>query len=436
MAEVGGMAAHGDPARRNRATQHKSAAPFWPRRSPHFLRVRTALRECVERHNAQMYREHQECSGENEHQECRGQNSEHQECSGQNSEQRHRKHPEFVIAVSGGPDSLALAAAAAAEKLPAHVVSVDHQLQAGSREVSDNAIAQVRRWGLSGEVVAVDLGVAAGAATTSEPDYPEPMDSAPNHPEPDHSATGSLESAARHARYRALCEVAGQRPILVAHTGDDQAETLLLGLLRGKAAAMAEIADYQGHTILRPLLNIRRADTVGACRELGVDAWDDPHNSQEAFRRVAIRRQVLPLLDEIVGGDATAPLQQAAELLREDDAYLQTLAHTALTESAAAENLHHHRDQHHHRGQNQQPRHQSPPRLTIATLGPAPVARRAIAAFLHQHGARVTGSALTAIMALIDDWHGQGAVSVGNGLELSRQAGTLVLLHSELDGAT
>lgn len=416
MAEVGGMAAHGDPARRNRATQHESAAPFWPRRSPHFLRVRTALRECVQRHNEQIYREHQECSG-------------------QNSEQRHRKHPEFVIAVSGGPDSLALAAAAAAEKLPAHVVSVDHQLQTSSREVSNNAIAQVRGWGLSGEVVAVDLAAAAArnhfATGNPSPNHPEL-----NHPEPNHPATGNLESAARHARYRALCEVAGQRPILVAHTGDDQAETLLLGLLRGKAAAMAEIAYYQGHTILRPLLNIRRADTVGACRELGVDAWDDPHNSQDAFRRVAIRRHVLPLLDEIVGGDATAPLQQAAELLREDDAYLQTLAHTALTESVAAENLHHHRDQHHHRGQNQQPRHQPPPRLTIATLGPAPVARRAIAAFLHQHGARVTGSALTAIMALIDDWHGQGAVSVGNGLELSRQAGTLVLLHSELDGAT
>lgn len=406
MTARGGRAADGDSKRRGGAAQNKSVAPFWPRRSPHFLRVRTALRDALNR---------QGITGE-------------------------KKCAAVILAVSGGPDSLALAAAAAAEKLPAHVVSVDHQLQAGSREVSDNAIAQVRRWGLSGEVVTVDLGVAAGAATTSEPDYPEPMDSAPNHSEPDHSATGNLEAAARHARYRALCEVAGQRPVLVAHTGDDQAETLLLGLLRGKAAAMAENSDYQGHTIVRPLLNIRRTDTVGACRELGVDAWDDPHNSQDAFRRVAIRRHVLPLLDEIVGGDATAPLQQAANLLRDDDTYLQTLARTALTESVATENSHRereqHRDQHHHRGQNQQPRHQPPPRLTIAALGPAPVARRAIAVFLHQHGARVNASVLAAIMALIDDWHGQGAVSVGNGLELSRQAGTLVLLHSELDGAT
>ncbi|MEY8209536.1 tRNA lysidine(34) synthetase TilS [Corynebacterium sp. MNWGS58] len=400
MTARGGRAADGDSERRGGAAQNKSVAPFWPRRSPHFLRVRTALRDALNR---------QGITGEN-------------------------TSAAVILAVSGGPDSLALAAAAAAEKLPAHVVSVDHQLQAGSREVSDNAIAQVRRWGLSGEVVAVDLGVAAGAATTSEPEYSEP----------NHSATGNLEAAARHARYRALCEVAGQRPILVAHTGDDQAETLLLGLLRGKAAAMAENSDYQGHTIVRPLLNIRRADTVGACRELGVDAWDDPHNSQDAFRRVAIRQHVLPLLDEIVGGDATAPLQQAANLLRDDDTYLQTLAHTALTESVAAENSHrereHHREQHRdqrqHRDQHQQPRHQKPPRLTIATLGPAPVARRAIAAFLHQHGARVNASVLAAIMALIDDWHGQGAVSVGNGLELARQAGTLVLLHSEIDGAT
>lgn len=389
MTARGGRAADGDSKRRGGAAQNKSVAPFWPRRSPHFLRVRTALRDALNR---------------------QGITGEHTGAA-------------VILAVSGGPDSLALAAAAAAEKLPAHVVSVDHQLQAGSREVSDNAIAQVRRWGLSGEVVAVDLGVAAAR---------------------NHSATGNLEAAARHARYRALCEVAGPRPILVAHTGDDQAETLLLGLLRGKAAAMAENTDYQGHTIVRPLLNIRRADTVGACRELGVDAWDDPHNSQDAFRRVAIRRHVLPLLDEIVGGDATAPLQQAANLLRDDDIYLQTLAHTALTESVAAENSHrdreHHREQHRdqrqHRDQHQQPRHQKPPRLTIATLGPAPVARRAIAAFLHQHGARVNASVLAAIMALIDDWHGQGAVSVGNGLELARQAGTLVLLPSELDGAT
>lgn len=328
------------------------SAPFWPRRSPNFLQVRTALRAAMQR--------------------------------------QRQDHPQFIIAVSGGPDSLALAAAAAAEKLDASVVSIDHGLQEGSREVSERAIAQVRQWGLDGEVVPVT--VAKESAKDSVKD----------------SAEQSLEAAARHARYQALGEIAGDRPILLAHTGDDQAETLLLGLLRGKASAMREVSDYQGHTLLRPLLPIRREHTVGACTELGVAAWNDPHNADVAFRRVAIRRRVLPLLDEIVGGDASAPLMQAAELIREDEDYLQQLAALPHETGATPE----------------------PPSLDIAALGPRPLARRAIAEFLHRHGAQVTARTLAASIALIDDWHGQGAVSVGNRLELARQTGKLVLLHS------
>ncbi|MDK8686303.1 tRNA lysidine(34) synthetase TilS [Corynebacterium pseudodiphtheriticum] len=308
---------------------------------------------------------------------------------------------EFVIAVSGGPDSLALAAAAAAEKLPAHVVSIDHGLQDGSRAVSEGAIGQVGQWGLSGQVVSVRV--------VGEP----------------------LEAAARHARYQALGDLAGRRPILLAHTGDDQAETLLLGLLRGKASAMGEVSDYQGHTLLRPLLGIRRAHTVGACRELGVAAWNDPHNTDEAFRRVAIRRQVLPLLDQIIGGDATAPLVRAAELLREDDDYLHTLTPKP-ERSAAATELITEPATRPATEQYTEPVTQQPPALEIAELGPPPLARRAIAKFLQQHGARVSASTLAASIAFIHDWHGQGAVSVGNGLELARQAGKLVLLHSSL----
>lgn len=328
------------------------SAPFWPRRSPNFLQVRTALRAAMQR--------------------------------------QRQDHPQFIIAVSGGPDSLALAAAAAAEKLDASVVSIDHGLQEGSREVSERAIAQVRQWGLDGEVVPVT--VAKESAKDSVKD----------------SAEQSLEAAARHARYQTLGEIAGDRPILLAHTGDDQAETLLLGLLRGKASAMREVSDYQGHTLLRPLLPIRREHTVGACTELGVAAWNDPHNADVAFRRVAIRRRVLPLLDEIVGGDASAPLMQAAELIREDEDYLQQLAALPHESGATPE----------------------PPSLEIAALGPRPLARRAIAEFLHRHGAQVTARTLAASIALIDDWHGQGAVSVGNRLELARQTGKLVLLHS------
>lgn len=337
---------------KNVSASRGGSAPFWPRRSPNFLQVRTALRVAMQR--------------------------------------QRQGHAQFIIAVSGGPDSLALAAAAAAEKLDASVVSIDHGLQDGSREVSERAVAQVRQWGLDGQVVPVS--VAKESANGSAKD----------------SAEQSLEAAARHARYQALGEIAGDRPILLAHTGDDQAETLLLGLLRGKASAMREVSDYQGHTLLRPLLPIRREHTVGACTELGVAAWNDPHNADVAFRRVAIRRRVLPLLDEIVGGDASAPLMQAAELIREDEDYLQQLAAVPHETGATPD----------------------PPSLEIAALGPRPLARRAIAEFLHRHGAQVTARTLAASIALIDDWHGQGAVSVGNRLELARQTGKLVLLHS------
>ena len=99
---------------------------------------------------------------------------------------------------------------------------------------------------------------------------------------------------------------------------------------------------------------------------------------------------------------------QAAELIREDEDYLQQLA--ALPHETGAR--------------------PEPPSLDIAALGPRPLARRAIAEFLHRHGAQVTARTLAASIALIDDWHGQGAVSVGNRLELARQTGKLVLLHS------
>lgn len=383
----------GDRARLDNATGSDGrVAPFWPRRSPHFLQVRTALRGAVQRWRD----EH----GGNKHWADKHGTDERwaDEHGG----------AKFVIAVSGGPDSLALAAAAAAEKLPAHVVSIDHGLQDGSRAVSEGAIGQVGQWGLSGQVVSVRV--------VGEP----------------------LEAAARHARYQALGDLVGDRPILLAHTGDDQAETLLLGLLRGKASAMGEVSDYQGHTLLRPLLGIRRAHTVGACRELGVAAWNDPHNTDEAFRRVAIRRQVLPLLDQIIGGDATAPLVRAAELLREDDDYLHTLTPKLERSTAATEQCTEPATQPAEPSTqpatkpSTEPAKQQPPALEIAELGPPPLARRAIAKFLQQHGARVSASTLEASIAFIHDWHGQGAVSVGNGLELARQAGKLVLLHSSL----
>lgn len=273
-----------------------------------------------------------------------------------------------VIGLSGGADSLALTTAALAEGARVHAVCVDHGLQAGSRDVAKHAAEIARRLGATAEVATVDV-----------------------------RGAGGLEAAARQARYAALHEAAGGREIWVAHTLDDQAETYLLGALRGNPAGMAP------HTgqIVRPLLTVRRADTTGACAELGLEPWRDPQNADPAFRRVAVRRRVLPLLSEVLGGDAVPPIAQAASRLAADDALLHRLAGEATDDCAEL------------------------------AADPGPLRRRRIAAWLRERGLSVTAASIGAIEALIIDWRGQGGVAVGGTvagrLEVTRVDGKLTL---------
>ena len=106
----------------------------------------------------------------------------------------------------------------------------------------------------------------------------------------------------------------------MAHTADDQAETLLLGALRGRVAGMPERTVVEGARVVRPFLQVRRADTEGACAELGLEVWQDPQNADTNFRRVALRREVIPQLSRIIGGDAVPALAQAAGDAALDDA--------------------------------------------------------------------------------------------------------------------
>ena len=207
--------------------------PFWPRRSPHFLACRRGVRAIY-------------------------------------GDARGEAPASVVVGLSGGPDSLALVAAAVAEGLDVEAICVDHQLQPGSRQVAERAAETVTRIGAKARVVAVDVRGTAG-----------------------------MEEAARRARYQALARAACGRDVLVAHTAEDQAETLLLGLLRGQVTGMAERAEVEGAQVVRPLLHARRADTVGACEELGWEYWQDPQNNDRAFRRVALRRDIIPQLGEI-----------------------------------------------------------------------------------------------------------------------------------------
>ena len=201
-------------------------------------------------------------------------------------------------------------AALVAEGHDVFALCVDHRLQDGSRAQAERAAEQARKLGARARVLSVEAGGAG----------PE-----------------SMEAAARVARYRALAAACADEglEVAVAHTADDQAETLLLGALRGRVTGMSERSEVEGARVVRPLLGVRRADTEGACAELGLSAWQDPQNMDRNFRRVALRREVIPQLSRIIGGDAVPALAQAASDAAFDDAALRTPPTTDCAELAA-----------------------------------------------------------------------------------------------------
>ena len=209
---------------------------------------------------------------------------------------------DVVVGCSGGADSLALAlgAAWAARRAGtrADVLVIDHGLQPGSAEVADGVIARL---------------ATAGVAASSRRVEVRP-------------GAGGVEAAARDARLAALAEPG--LPVLLGHTQDDQAETVLLGLLRGSGTrSLAGMAAVRG-PFHRPLLGLRRADTEAACRAWGVDWWADPMNDDPAFARVRARR-ALATLSAGLGRDVAPALARTARLARADADLLDTLADEA-----------------------------------------------------------------------------------------------------------
>lgn len=205
-----------------------------------------------------------------------------------------------VVGLSGGADSLSLAAAVAFEApkagIAATAVVVDHGLQDGSDAVAGHAADLARGLGLDARVVRVEVG-----------------------------ADGGPEAAARVARRAALATAAreaGAAAILLAHTLDDQAESVLLGLARGSGATslagMAPARSDDGLAWVRPLLTVRRTTTRAACAAEGLEPWDDPHNVDRRFARVRVRLDVLPLLETQIGPGVAEALARTADQLRED----------------------------------------------------------------------------------------------------------------------
>ncbi len=224
-----------------------------------------------------------------------------------------------LVACSGGADSLALLAATVfeARRTGHRVVGVvvDHGLQEGSAAHTAAVVAQMARLGVD-ETGSVRVEV--------------------------HAAGLGVEAAAREARYAALEELAGRFgavAVLLGHTLDDQAETVLLGLTRGSGGrSIAGMRSGFG-PFVRPLLALTREQTEAACRAEGIDFWDDPHNRDPRFTRARLRHRVMPVLEKELGPGVAATLARTAAQLQEDLAALDAWADTAHAEARTATGL-------------------------------------------------------------------------------------------------
>jgi tRNA(Ile)-lysidine synthase len=294
-----------------------------------------------------------------------------------------------LVACSGGADSVALAAALAFEaprastRLRAGGVTVDHGLQDGSPARAGEVLRLMDRLGLE-PVEAIAVAVAG---------------------------SGGPEAAAREARYAALDAAAqrlGATTILLGHTLDDQAETVLLGLARGSGvrslAAMAATKGEDGR-YRRPLLGLSRATTRAACADEGLPVWDDPHNADPRYARARVRSQVMPVLESELGPGIAAALARTAQLARDDADALDAWAATAYAELAVdggldADEL---------------------TRLPVAVRGRV---LRLCANMAGSPVGAITAVQVAAVDALISDWHGQGEVSLP-GVTVARRYGRL-----------
>ncbi len=319
----------------------------------------------------------------------------------------------LLVGCSGGADSLALAAAVAFEApragFDAGAVVVDHGLQARSADVARGVADVLRGLGLRDvSVIVVDVGKAGGP-----------------------------EAAARRARYDALTEAARAADdayVLLGHTRDDQAETVLLGLGRGSGPrSIAGMQALDGRYV-RPLLDVARATTHAACAALGLEVWTDPHNLDPRFRRVRLRTEALPLLEDILAGGVAPALARTAAQLRDDLDALDELATAWLADSSSSHSS--------SRFWRRSPVYEAAPpkastdgfadnaELDVSKLLDLPTAlrTRVLRLWAVAGGAdALTAVHITALDALCTAWHGQGPLELPGGIRAARRSGRLHL---------
>ena len=296
-----------------------------------------------------------------------------------------------VVALSGGADSLALAAATAFEgaKLGLRTASltVDHGLQDDSDAVASRAARTAAALGLDALIVRVAVG-----------------------------AEGGPEAAAREARYGVLADAAADvkaSAVLLGHTLDDQAETVLLGLARGSGVASlqgmaATRTDDDGLRWVRPLLGVRRATTRAFCAASGIEVWDDPHNTDDRFARVRVRERVLPVLESELGPGIAEALVRTAEQLREDAEAFDEMIHETIEDIV----------EHAEAGIS----------VSVAALAanPAALRNRIIRLVVDsEFGVSLTRAQTLEVARLATDWSGQGPIDLP-GCTAARRGGRIV----------
>lgn len=276
---------------------------------------------------------------------------------------------------------------------------------------------EVRRLGRAAGLVSIDHslqdGSAAQAAAVAALGYELGLDPVVTLPVEVGSA-GGQENAARVARYLAFDAVrgifgsaVGDAFVLLGHTADDQAESVLLGLGRGSGPRSIAGMRPQRDGYLRPFLGLRRAETRAACVALGLPIWDDPHNLDSRFARVRVRTEVLPLLEQILRGGVVEALTRTARLLQEDLEALDEWAAEVYSLAVLPDGG-----------------------LEVAAIRSRPVAvqARVLKHWAESGGADpLTSTHLRLLVGLISDWHGQGPLHLPGGYSATRSSGTLTL---------
>lgn len=291
------------------------------------------------------------------------------------------------VGCSGGADSLALVKCAVQvgkeKTITIGVIVIDHQIQADSANTAQAAAKAATDLGAD-PVLVVNVEVATGAGS------------------------GGMESAARNARRAAFSNVVAEhkaKAVLLGHTLEDQAETVLLGLARGSGArSLSGMRAVEG-IYRRPFLGIARATVRAEVSNLKV--FEDPHNSDSKYSRVRVRNTVLPKLETELGPGVTQALVRSADLLRDDADALDALARFEITRVGDDVNL-------------------------IGAL-PRAIRSRVIRQLAISNGCPIndlTRDHVLSIDSLITNWHGQGALNLPGGVNVERRHERLTFYRS------